>query len=120
MFMLSKGLRDEFLAVPELVRIVIPDNVRVPSLLIKTTSLTIKYFYRLREFTLIFSPMPDGFLLCGVQVNDDPSHPGTIWSLIASENELEAIRLLAVSGKLDVFLFNEAAVCIILRALRWM
>src|SRR5882757_1230224 len=113
MFLLSKPLRDEFLAVPEIIRLVVPDNVKVPSLLIKTNSLTIKYFYRLRDFTLIFSPMPDGTLLSGVQINDDPVHPGTIWSLIAGENEIEAIRLLAKTGKLDVFLFNEAAISVL-------
>jgi hypothetical protein len=110
MYLLSQDQRNEFLAVPELARLVLPDNVNTPSLLVKTTTLMAKYFYRLRQFVLIFSSMQDGTLLTGVQIADDPMHPGTIWSVVAEDNEIKALKLLASTGNLDVFIFNEAAV----------
>lgn len=77
-------------------------------LLIKATTHTLKYFIRLRTFRLLFwKSEASGHLWYGVQIADDPAHPGTLWSIAESEEELAAVASLLDTRDLSVFLYNE-------------
>ena len=112
MFLLSENIRREFLAVPQLVRIVMPSGGScVPALLIKTSSLTLKYLVCLKTFKLIVHPIVGtGAVLYAVKVDDDPLDPAVPWSLVASDDELVALRSVIVDGHCDVFLYNEGGI----------
>jgi len=79
-----------------------------PVLLIKATTLKLKYLVRLRTFRLLFSKLqPRQHLWYGVQIADDPANPATLWSIAESEEELTAINQLLSAEDLSIFLFNE-------------
>lgn len=79
-----------------------------PVLLIKATTLKLKYLVRLRTFQLVFSKLQSSqHLLYGLQIADDPAHPGTLWSIVENEEELTAIGQLLKGEALSIFLFNE-------------
>jgi hypothetical protein len=105
-------MRDEFLAVPQLVRLVLPDNTESgAALLLKASSLTLKYLVLLKTFTFLVAPLGgDGHVLYGVKVDDDIDHVAIFWSLAETENELLAMRLLTEHQQCAVFLFNEGAI----------
>jgi len=85
-----------------------------PVLLIKAVTLTLKYLVRLRTFRLLFWKLePSGHLWYGIQIADDPSHPGTLWSVAESEEELMAVSHLLRAEDLSVFLFNEEGVNVV-------
>lgn len=112
MFLLSDKMRREFLAVPQLVRLVLPDNADTgAALLIKASSLTLKYLVRLKTFTFLAAGVGgEGHVLYGVKVDDDVDHPAVFWSLAETENELLALRLITERQESAVFLFNEGAI----------
>src|SRR5229473_3363647 len=73
-----------------------------PVLLIKAVTLTLKYLVRLRTFRLLFWKLePSGHLWYGVQIGDDPSYPGTLWSVAESEEELVAVSSLFTTDDLS-------------------
>jgi hypothetical protein len=79
-----------------------------PVLLIKAVTLKLKYLIRLRNFRLLFWKLdPSGHLWYGVQIDDDPVHPGILWSIGESGEETTAVSELLKTGFLCVFLFNE-------------
>lgn len=79
-----------------------------PVLLIKATTLKLKYLIRLRTFRLLFSKLQPGrHLWYGVQIADDPANPATLWSIAESDEELTAINQLLGAEELSIFLFNE-------------
>ncbi|HEV3040293.1 MAG TPA: hypothetical protein VHA33_21190 [Candidatus Angelobacter sp.] len=82
-----------------------------PVLLIKAVTITLKYFVRLRTFRLLFwkTQSPE-YLWYGVQIADDPAHPGTLWSIAESDEELTAVARLLKTEQLSVFLFNEEGI----------
>jgi len=109
---LSEKLRSEFLAVQQLVRLVVPDNAETgPALLIKANSLALKYLVRRKQFTFLVTRLEDSdFVLYAVKIDDDPNFPAVFWSLAQEENELKALHMVTERGRCDVFLFNEGAI----------
>jgi hypothetical protein len=64
-----------------------------PVLLVKATTLKLKYLIRLRTFRLLFWGLhPSRHLWYGIQIADDPEKPGTLWSLAESEEEFTALE----------------------------
>lgn len=111
MHLLSSRNRSEFLAVPELVRFTLADGMNGPetTLLIKSSTLTLKYLLRLKRFRVFISRIGSDELAYGVQIDDDQHHPAMLWSLLEYDDELAAINALLVQPKCVVFLFNELA-----------
>lgn len=112
MHLLAARLRDEFLAVPQLVRFAMPHGSDGPeaTLLVKASSLTLKYFLRLKSFGLMFVRLADGGLAYGVSLRDDATHPAILWSVVEHEEEVRALKALASESRCVVHLFNELAV----------
>jgi len=110
--MLSSRNRSEFLAVPELVRLSMPQGSdgREPTLLIKASALNLQYFLRLRQFNLIILLISGRWLGYGVELLDDAEHPAMLWSLLEYADELEALKALQRRSKCIVHLFNEIVV----------
>jgi hypothetical protein len=111
MHLLSAQIRDEFLAVPQLIRLdyVACQNGREPTLLVKSSTLLLKYVVSGARMQLAFA-LFDGNLLCALRVCDDGDQGGVLWSVLEHEQELNCIRGLAGGQPLVAFLFNELAV----------
>jgi len=111
--LLADRLRDEFLAVPSLVRLDMPygANGPEPTLLIKANSLALKYLLRQRSFRFMISQI--GFqIVYAVEIPDDPDRPAAVWSLLGASTEVVALRELIANPRCVVFLFNELAVSV--------
>lgn len=111
MHMLSDRYRSEFLAVPQLVRFTMASGEHgpEPTLLIKTTTLELKYLLRQKRFGLLLLRVGDS-VAYGVIIEDDPVHPAFVWSFFESEDEINALKALEANSSCAVFLFNELAV----------
>ena len=112
MHVMSARNRSEFLAVPELVRFSITLNGQGTEgcLLIKTSTLTLKYLATLRHFSITIFRLGGGQLGYGVQVPDDPQAPGTLWSLVGFADELDALEMCLSQASTFVYLYNELAI----------
>lgn len=111
MHLLSARNRDEFLATPELVRFVLADgkNGPEPTLLIKASTLSLKYLIRLKRFRLLLFRVQTECVGYGIQLDEDPDYQGTVWSLFEYPDEVAGALGLAKNSKCTVFLFNELA-----------
>jgi hypothetical protein len=112
MHLLSDRNRSEFLAVPELVRFTLAHGSGRPeaTLLIKTSTLSLKYLLRLRSFRLAIFRISPNWVAYGIRIEDDPDSPALFWSLLEQPDELDGIKALTTNPKCMVFLFNELAV----------
>jgi hypothetical protein len=110
MHMLSSHNRSEFLATPQLIRFDYCGSQSgfEPTLLIKGSTLLLKYIVRGARMQLAFG-MCEGRLLYALKVFDDGEDGGTLWSIVEHENELKGFRGLARGEPLVAFLFNELA-----------
>lgn len=79
-----------------------------PTLLIKASYLALKYLIRRRSMSLVVTKLGDE-IAYGVEIPDDPDHPATAWSLMASPTEALALKTLSDKPRCVVFLFNEVA-----------
>ena len=111
MHFLSKRNRDEFLATPELVRFTLANGKDgpEPTLLVKTSTLTLKYLISLKKFRVGMFRVGENWIGYGLLLEDDVSHPATIWSLLEYPDELQGILGLTENSKCAIFLFNELA-----------
>lgn len=111
MHILSAQYRSEFLATPELVRLIMAhgDEGLEPTLLIKSSTLTLKYLLQTKKMKLVVLRVAKDWLAYGIEIQDDPNHPALLWSLLEHPNEMEAFRKLMSSPKCNLFLFNELA-----------
>jgi hypothetical protein len=82
-----------------------------PTLLIKASSLCLKYLLRRREFRLIVTRIGSE-IAYAAEIPDDPETPATAWSFVERHNEVEALRTLITDSRCVVFLFNELAVSV--------
>jgi hypothetical protein len=100
------------LAVPQLVRFTVAHGQGgpEPTLLIKSSTLTLKYLLRMKRFRLFMAKVDNQYLAYGAQIQDDPDHPATLWSFLEYEDEAEALHTLTKEPKCFVFLFNELSV----------
>jgi hypothetical protein len=108
---LSKQNLEEFETVGPVCRFTLArkdEHLRGPTLLIKAPSLQLKFLVKTKAFQILFlSFMPEQYLLYSVRVNDDPSRPLDIWSVVETQNELEAINSFLANLSCPIFLFNE-------------
>ncbi|CUH62464.1 hypothetical protein TG4357_00120 [Thalassovita gelatinovora] len=111
MHILSGPNRDEFLAVPQLIRFDYSAgrDGQEPTLLIKGSTLLIKYIVLGARMQLAFASC-EGRLLYALRVFDDENDGGILWSVAERQEELDAIRGLAQAQPMVAFLFNEIAV----------
>lgn len=111
MHILSAQNRDEFLATPQLVRFTYAQGLDgfEATLLIKVSTLTAKYFLRLKRFRVCLFRIRHDRLVYGVQIEDDPEHAAVLWSPLQYKEEIEALRALTKDSACVVFLFNEIA-----------
>lgn len=111
MHILSGNYRSEFLATPQLVRFDYVKGVDgyEPTLLIKATTLLLKYIVRGVRMQLAFGEF-ENRLLYALKVYDDEDNAGILWSVLESDGEKSALEILSHGGACQVFLFNELAV----------
>lgn len=111
MHILAAHYRSEFLATPQLVRF---DHAKgqdsaEPTLLIKASTLLLKYIVQGVRMQLAFSRLGDR-LLYALRVIDDEKMPAILWSILERDAERAALNALAQGESCQVFLFNELAV----------
>ena len=111
MHLLSSHNRSEFLATPQLIRF---DHVdghrnREPTLLIKASTLLLKYIVKGVGMQLFFALMGNR-LLYALRVKDDEKRPCILWSVLERDEEKAALIALAQGEHCQIFLFNELAV----------
>lgn len=111
MHVLSHRNRDEFLAVPQLIRFdyAAGQDGWEPTLLIKGNTLLLKYIVLGARMQLAFA-ICHGRLLYALHVFDDEDNGGILWSFAERQEELDAVRSIASGQQLIAFLFNEIAV----------
>ncbi|AXW14866.1 hypothetical protein MAFF301069_15780 [Ralstonia pseudosolanacearum] len=111
MHLLSKWNRSEFLATPQLVRFDYANGSdgREPTLLIKASTLALKYIVHGVRMQMVFSKVDDR-LLYALHVFDDAEKPALLWSMAERDEELLAVRALLRGEPCQFFLFNELAV----------
>lgn len=114
MHILSDNYRTEFLGTPTLVRLdySLANGEHEPTILIKANTLILKYIVKGAETSIVFAKL-NGHLLYGVKINDDPSSPSLIWSILENENEIKALTDMANRKKCKIHLFNELAVNVV-------
>lgn len=112
MHMLSTRYHSEFMGCPQLVRLTIAQGRDGPetTLLIKASTLTLKYLVRLKCFGLEMVRIGEKWLAYGIRINDDSKSPAILWSMVEHTEEIDALKALTNSPKCVVFLFNELAV----------
>lgn len=112
MHILSDRHRSEFLVVPELVRVTMARGTVAlePTLLVKTLTLSLKYLIRSNILQLVFFRLSGKYLAYALQLDDDPEHAGTVWSVMETEDERRALRSMLMATPTFVFLYNELAV----------
>lgn len=108
----SAELRQELLSVPTFARI----NMSLgrdgfePTLIIKASTLTLKYIIRRGMFKLNVQQLPSGKILYVVIVDEYDERPLCIWATVETEEELSALGQIFEGKPMPVFLFNEACV----------
>lgn len=110
MHILADHYRSEFLATPQLFRIdhAHGDGGQVPTLLLKASTLLLKYIVQGSSLELVLAKCEER-LLYGVKVVDDAAKPAIIWSIAEHSAERDALVALAHAEKCPLFLFNELA-----------
>lgn len=106
-------IQNELFASNHMLRICIASTgtERQPTLVVKSTSLSLKYLIVRRSFQLVVGFLyPENHVMYGVRVPDDPEKPATIWSIAERQEELDALKLIAAGKLCHVALFNEASV----------
>jgi hypothetical protein len=109
----SDHSRAELLTNNQLVRFCLAEGADglEPTLIVKSSSLMLKYLVRRKSFRILVSKLvPGGQLFYAVEVPDDPTNPASIWSIVENVNELQALQRTAQGEKCHVALFNEAVV----------
>lgn len=107
----SYELRQEMLAIPQLVRFTYPfqdGETRYPTLVIKAHSLLLKYLVQGVPIRLHLFAVNDGAPVYALYIEDDFENGVFLWSVVSSDDEVGAIKELARHGGCSVYLFNEA------------
>ena len=111
MHLLASHYRSEFLATPQLIRFDYAEGQGgfEPTLLIKASTLLLKYIVQGVRMQLAFSRLGNR-LLYALKVDDDEEKPGILWSILERDEEKTAIKALMRGENCYIFLFNELAV----------
>lgn len=104
--------RDEILATPEMVRISMTseNGERYPIFIIRTNTLQSKYVLQQSRFKLTLLPLSNSWMAYGLEIEDDAENPMLLWSIVEREKEIEALKLLALSSRCSMAIFNEIGV----------
>lgn len=118
MHILSSENRSEFLASPALIRFDYAEGRDgfEPTLLIKGSSVLLKYIVRGAQMKLAFT-VCKGRILYALKVCDDGNDGGILWSIAERKEEINGFRGLVRGEPLFAFLFNELAVNVAWNAL---
>jgi hypothetical protein len=110
MHILADYYRSEFLATPQLFRIdhAHCDGGQVPTLLLKASTLLLKYIVQGSTLELVLAKFGNR-LLYGVKVVDDSTKPAILWSIAEHSAERDALLALTQTVECPLFLFNELA-----------
>ena len=108
----SAELRQELLSAPGFARFLksLGTGGLETTLIIKGSTLTLKYLIRRARLSILMEQLTSGELLYAVLIDEYDDKPVAIWSLVESEDELSALTDLAKIRSFPLFLFNEAAV----------
>jgi len=108
----SENHRRELHSVPEFVRVTLAKgrDQREPTVLVKSSTITLKYLSRLATTRFVAAHTPEGWLLYGLRIYDHSEHPAFIWSVAGSADELRALKAMAAGEATYFFLFNEVPV----------
>jgi hypothetical protein len=99
------------MATPVLVRLVRSTDDSVASLLIKTTTLDLKYISTLESLSLRFFRVgADGAYLAYALSLEIGGEPFVIWSVAEWLPEIDGIRSMARSKRCNVYLYNEVSI----------
>ena len=111
MHLLSSKNYEEFLATPQLIRFDYPcgGEKREPTLLIKGSTLLLKYIILKTKIEFLFTRIDDR-LLYVLRIWDDVKRPANLWSILEREEEKDALLALVRGGICQLFLFNELCV----------
>ena len=111
MHILSDLYHAEFLAVPQLARLVMARTEfgHEPAVLVKVNTLNLKYIMLHHDLRLVLFRV-DNFVGYGARIPDDPEQPTTVWSFAESDEELRCLDMVTAGEEVAVFLFNELAV----------
>ncbi len=111
MHMLAAHYRSEFLATPQLIRFDYAKGLDgfEPTLLIKGSTLLLKYITLGVRMQLVFARLGDR-LLYALKVYDDEEKAGVLWSILERDKEKAALAALVRGETCQTFLFNELAV----------
>ena len=111
MHLLSSQYRSEFLATPQLIRFEYAHGKsrREPTLLIKASTVLLKYIVQGVKIQLYFTRMGTR-LLYAFKIHDDAINPCILWSILEHDVEKKAIIALSEGKTCQLFLFNELAV----------
>lgn len=103
----------EFRAAPQLIRFDHAEgqNGREPTLLIKSSTLLLKYITLGVGLRLRFACIGDR-LLYELSVSDDAREPASLWSVLEREEEAAALSAFAQGEPCQIFLFNEQALSV--------
>ncbi|GLS05989.1 hypothetical protein GCM10007860_31530 [Chitiniphilus shinanonensis] len=110
MHILAAHYRSEFLATPQLVRVDYAKGVEEfeATLLLKGSTLLLKYIVLGTSLRLQLGRV-NNRLFYALTVYDDVLKPATLWSVVESESEVNALKGLVSGEPCPVFLFNELA-----------
>lgn len=111
MHVLSNHNRSEFLATPQLIRFdyVGTKNGFEPTLLIKSSTLLLKYIVLGARMQLAFARLGDR-LIYALKVYDDAEKAAVLWSILEHDQEKAALAALMRGETCQTFLLNELAV----------
>jgi hypothetical protein len=84
-------------------------DVREPTLLVKASTLQLKYLFSQSRANLVLTRLPNNALGYGVEIQDGGRTPARLWSIVANEAELDAIAALW-RGSFVAHLYNEGTV----------
>ena len=80
------------------------------TLIIKGSTLTLKYVIRRAHFSIHIQQLSSGEVLYAILIEEYDDKPLAIWAVVETEEELSALTDLDKVGSFPLFLFNEAAV----------
>lgn len=108
----SAKLHLELLSTPGFARFIKASgaNGLETTLILKESTLTLKYLIRRAHFRVLIRQLRSGKLLYAVLIDDYDEKPVAAWSIVETEEEFRALTDLVHMQSFPLFLFNEACV----------
>ncbi len=112
-YLLSDQQYNEFQTVSQLIRVFYDSesDSSVPFLFVKSGTLLSKFIFHEKDFELIISNIENTpYLFYALKVNDYKDNPTVLWSIVESQNEIDALYKIVDTQQLNVCVFNELSV----------